>query len=187
MSWTTIFIIAVSLSMDAFAVSVANGVVIRKNHFQHALIFGLSFGLFQMIMPVAGWLLGSGVADVVSHVDHWIAFGLLIALGGRMIYESFRIQECERCTAQISFRMLLCLSLATSLDAFAIGLSFAFLSVNILWPVLITGAVTFGLSFAGIFVGERFGHLFENRMEAVAGIVLIIIGFKLLGSHLGWY
>lgn len=188
MSLTAIFIIALSLAMDAFAVSIANGVVIQEKHLRHAVIFGVSFGLFQMIMPVTGWLLGIRVAGIVAHMDHWIAFGILVGLGGKMIYESFHLRDCKRCCAlRIPFRMVLCLSLATSIDAFAVGLSFAFLNVNIFWPVLMTGAVTFILSFIGVFIGERFGHLFENKMEAVAGSLLIVIGFKILGSHLGWY
>jgi putative Mn2+ efflux pump MntP len=185
MTWIAIFGIAFSLAMDAFAVSIANGVVITEKHLKHAVIFGFSFGIFQMVMPVAGWLMGSGAAELVTHIDHWIVFGILTGLGGKMIYESFHLQDREeRCLACIPFHTVICLSLATSLDAFAVGLSFAFLDVNIVWPVIVTGAVTFCLSFAGIFIGERFGHFFENRLEALAGLALIVIGLKILISHL---
>lgn len=183
MTWITILAIAVGLAMDAFAVSIAHGVVIQKNHLKNALIFGLSFGLFQMIMPLAGWALGSGVADIVTHVDHWIAFAILVLLGAKMIYEAFHFSERERCFYRVSVRMVLCLSLATSLDAFAVGLSFAFLNVNIFWPIAAIGAVTFLLSFSGIFLGARCGHVFENKMEIAAGIVLIMIGLRILIAH----
>lgn len=187
MNFGMVLLIVVGLAMDAFAVSVATGIVLHKRHWQHALILGFSFGLFQMGMPLMGWLLGSRIAEIVTHIDHWLVFGILTAIGGKMIYEAFQLEAAERSPANISLWVILGLSVATSIDAFAVGLSFAFLDVSILFPVLMTGVVTCILSFAGVFIGDRFGHLFEKKIEIIAGVILILIGLKILLEHLFYF
>lgn len=183
MDLLTLIAIAVGLSMDAFAVSVASGIAIKHLRVHHAVRIALFFGGFQAIMPVIGWLAGRSVAELISPWDHWAAFGLLVFIGGRMIYESFRMETAERPTDPLNIYVLLVLSVATSLDALAVGFSFAFLNVAIVVPVVIIGVVTFTLSLVGVAVGDRLGHFFEKRIEAVGGIVLIAIGVKILLEH----
>ena len=183
MDLLTLIAIAVGLSMDAFAVSVASGIAIKHLRVHHAVRIALFFGGFQAIMPVIGWLAGRSVAELIAPWDHWAAFGLLVFIGGRMIYESFRMETAERPTDPLNIYVLLVLSVATSLDALAVGFSFAFLNVAIVVPVVIIGVVTFTLSLVGVAVGDRLGHFFEKRIEAVGGIVLIAIGVKILLEH----
>lgn len=179
----TVFIIAVGLAMDAFAVSVASGVTIKNMHLRQTLTIALSFGLFQGIMPIIGWLAGVSFRDYIADYDHWLAFGLLVAIGAKMIYESFQLEDDECGEFCMTGGRLLLLSIATSIDALAVGLSFSFLNVTILTPALIISVVTFILSYAGIIMGQRIGHLFEGKIEIVGGIVLILIGFKILLDH----
>lgn len=186
MSLITMFLIAVGLAMDAFAVSVANGVSMKTLRVHHAFIIAFFFGAFQALMPVVGWLAGLSVADLIKRYDHWIAFVLLSSIGGKMIYESFQIREAEEDPCALNIPTLLVLSVATSIDAFAVGLSFAFLKTTILEPVVIIGVVTFALSFLGVVIGEKIGHLFESKIEVLGGIILIAIGGKILLEHLGY-
>lgn len=186
MSFTTTFLIAIGLSMDAFAVSVANGVSMKTLRVRHAFMIAFFFGAFQALMPVIGWLAGLRVADFIEQYDHWIAFVLLSIIGGKMIYESFRIKEAEEDPCSLNIGALLVLSIATSIDALAVGLSFAFLKTAILAPVVIIGAVTFVLSFLGVVIGEKIGHLFESKIEFLGGVILIGIGGKILLEHLGY-
>lgn len=184
MSLLNIIFIAVGLAMDALAVSIASGTVSRKDPVKAAWIRGALFGFFQMAMPLAGWAAGATFRTAVALVDHWIAFGILALIGAKMIYESVREDQTGKADASTGAWALLGLALATSMDALAVGLGFAFLDVPILVPAVIIGAVTFVLSFAGVLVGARFGGLFEKKAEALGGVVLILIGCKILWEHL---
>lgn len=179
-----IALVALGLAADAFAVSVASGVTIRQLRIGHALKIAAFFGSFQAIMPLVGWLAGLSLAYLISGLDHWIAFGLLAFIGSKMVYESVRMGSRERTPDPLNVYVLLMLSVATSIDALAVGISFAFLSVTIITPVIVIGAVTFGLSFLGVYVGDRLGHFFERRIETVGGLILIGIGAKILIEHL---
>jgi putative Mn2+ efflux pump MntP len=180
----TIWFIAVVLAMDAFAVSVTSGVLIKRLHIAYAMKIALSFGIFQAIMPLVGWLAGVGIRQYISGIDHWIAFALLTGIGAKMIYESRVIEKEERSTDPMGFATLMLLSLATSIDALAIGITFATLKVDILAPITIIGLVTFAISFAGVYIGDHFGHFFEERIELIGGLVLVGIGVKILIEHL---
>ena len=184
MSLVQIFLIAFALAMDAFAVSVAAGFSIPKVRIRHALTYGAWFGGFQAIMPLAGWLGGRSLSRYISEIDHWIAFGLLVLIGGKMIYESFQIEEVEKEKNPLDTKVLFLLAVATSIDAFAVGLSFALLKVTVLLPVVIIGVVTFVLSYAGVYLGAKGSHFFERKIEVVGGLILIAIGIKILWSHL---
>lgn len=184
MNYGTILLVALALAMDAFAVSIASGFAVRRLHIRHALTMAGSFGAFQAVMPLIGWLCGMRLRGWIAEVDHWVAFGLLTFVGGKMIVEAFGIEEAEKKTNPFALRVLLVLSVATSLDALAAGLSFAFLGVAITTPILIIGAVTFCMSFAGVALGARGGHLFEKKIEVLGGLILIAIGLKILLSHL---
>jgi len=179
----TIILIAVGLAMDATAVSMAYGAIIKKDRSYHAVRFALSFGIFQVIMPCIGWAAGIRLSGLMSGFDHWVAFGLLFFIGCKMIYGSSVIATSEKASA-VPLNTLLMLSVATSIDALAVGLSFALLNVNIITPVLIIGIVTFAMSLAGFTIGKRVGSLFENNMEKAAGIILILIGIKILAEHI---
>jgi putative Mn2+ efflux pump MntP len=180
----TIIAIAVGLAMDAFAVSITSGTTIKRLKINHALQIAAFFGAFQAFMPVIGWLAGLGLISFISGIDHWIAFGLLVFIGCKMIYESIKIESREDKSNPLNFYVLLMLSVATSIDALAVGLSFAFLKISIATPIIVIGTVTFMLSFVGVFAGNKFGHFFENKIEIAGGIVLIGIGLKILVEHL---
>ena len=180
----TIILIALGLAMDALAVSITNGIVIKNLKMLHAFRVALVFGLFQALMPALGWLAGLGLKNFISGVDHWIAFGLLTAIGVKMISESFKTGASRSGDAALATSLLLVLSVATSIDALAVGLTLAFLDVLLIIPVVIIGAVTFGMSFAGVYVGNRFGTLLGRKMETVGGLILIGIGVKILIQHL---
>ena len=184
MGLTTILFIGLGLAMDAFAVSMASGVIIKKNRLHHALRFGLVFGIFQMMMPIVGYMAARSLESFISDYDHWLAFVLLVFIGVKMIYEALRFEEIESREREFSHLVLVGLAVATSIDALAIGVSFAALAVPIMMPVVVIGAVTFILSFSGIFIGNRFGTLFEKKVEILGGIILIIIGFAILLEHL---
>jgi putative Mn2+ efflux pump MntP len=184
MNLWTLLLIAVGLSMDAFAVSVASGIAIKRLRVSHALRIAAAFGLFQAIMPVVGWLSGVTLRPLIAGLDHWVAFALLSVVGAKMIYEATRIEAAENPANPLNVFVLLMLSVATSLDALAVGFSFAILSVSIAVPALVIGAVTFALCLAGVFVGRMSGHFFEKRIEVAGGLVLIGIGFKILFDHL---
>lgn len=178
----TIIFIALGLAMDAFAVSVVSGITIKGLKTSHALRIGLFFGGFQALMPVVGWLTGLGLKNFIFGFDHWIAFGLLSFIGVKMIYESNRIDKDRR--DPLGIYNLLILAIATSIDALAVGVTFAFLSVSIIIPVVIIGIITFILSFFGTFIGNRIGHFCERKIEVAGGLVLIIMGIKILTEHL---
>ncbi len=173
--------------MDAFAVAVASGLYIRRLHVNHALRIAGMFGLFQGAMPLVGWLAGRSAQHLVAAVDHWLVFGLLTVIGGKMLYESLMLDEHDsrrRGFDPLNMSFLLLLSVATSIDALAVGVSYGLLDVTIALPALVIGAVTFGLSLAGVYLGDRVGHLFERRLEAIGGVILIGIGLRILVEHL---
>lgn len=176
----TIISIAVGLAMDAFAVSIASGVTIKQLRIGQALRIATFFGSFQALMPLIGWLAGLSLRDVISGVDHWVAFGLLSAIGCKMIYESFKVEKAEKETNPLSIFFLLVLSVATSIDAFAVGISLSFLKISISIPAIVIGAITFLFTLVGVFIGDRFGHFFENKIEILGGLMLIGIGVKIL-------
>ncbi|MGB7062216.1 MAG: manganese efflux pump MntP family protein [Candidatus Zixiibacteriota bacterium] len=184
MHLVTITFLAFGLAMDAFAVSISSGIAIRNPRIEQALKVAIFFGAFQAIMPVIGWLAGLGLRELIAQVDHWIAFGLLFLIGCRMIYESTKAGSKRRVLNPLSLGVLVLLSVATSIDALAAGVSLAFLKISIVLPIIVIGVVTFILSFLGVFVGDKSGHLFESKAEFVGGLVLIGIGTKILIEHL---
>jgi manganese efflux pump family protein len=179
----SMFFLAVGLAMDAFSVSITRGMLLKCN-FKYALTIALFFGGFQALMPVLGWMAGEQLAVVVELWAPWIAFILLFLIGGKMIYEGLFQEENEEVCQIFSIKDILILSVATSIDAFAVGVTFAFLNTPILLPILIIGLVTFGLSFLGVYIGKNVGHLFEGKIEILGGLILIGIGLKILLEHL---
>ncbi len=185
MSFLDIFLIGVALSMDAFAVSVCKGLSVKKAGVKHVLTVGVYFGGFQALMPMLGFLLGYKFESFITNIDHWIAFVLLAIIGGNMIREALGKDEDDKENDDFSFKAMLPLAVATSIDALAVGISFAFLGVDIVTAALLIGATTFVLSGAGIFVGNIFGSKYKSKAELAGGIVLILIGAKILLEHLG--
>lgn len=183
MSFVTIFFIAVGLAMDAFAVSIASGAAYKHLHLRHTLRIAVFFGGFQAFMPLIGALAGLSFREYIADYDHWIAFIILAAVGGKMIYESFKITEAEKNFSPLNILVLLVLSVATSIDALAIGITLSLVAGSIVTAVTVIGLVTFVLSYLGVMLGKRFGHIFENKIEAFGGIVLIILGVKILCEH----
>lgn len=181
--WTILFI-AVGLAMDAFAVSVVTGSVYKEFKIRHALRMALFFGGFQAIMPIIGFLAGLGLMGYIAPYDHWIAFALLAFVGGKMIYESFQMEAAERDRNPANLAVLLLLSFATSIDALAVGITLSLLRAPIALAVTVIGLVTFVLSYAGVFIGKRFGHFFESKVEIIGGLILIAIGIKIVIEHL---
>jgi len=179
----TIVLIAVGLAMDALAVSIAKGIVIKHQRRKTALLLASFFGGFQTLMPVIGWLAGTSLKTVIMGIDHWIAFGLLMFIGSKMIYDSIRKEDVEK-EESLSFHSLLVLAVATSIDALMIGLSFAFLQTQILVPILVIGLITFLLSLTGFFFGCSLGRIFGNKIKIVGGLILVAIGMRILFEHL---
>lgn len=179
-----LFIIAVGLSMDAFAVSICKGLSVRKVTVRHALCAGLYFGGFQALMPAVGYLLGSQFESLITSVDHWIAFILLGIIGGSMIREALSHEE-EKLDDSFAVKAMLTLAVATSIDALAVGVTFAFLRVDIVPAVCFIGVVTFCFSALGIKIGNVFGAKFKSKAELFGGVVLILMGVKILLEHLG--
>ena len=186
MSLIELFLIALGLSMDAFAVSVCKGLSTRKISVRHMLIAGAWFGGFQALMPATGYLLGSTFESYINSFDHWIAFVLLGIIGGNMIHESFGKDNENSSNSSFSFRTMFILAIATSIDALAVGITFALLpDVNITAAVLFIGTITFILSGAGIKIGSIFGLKYKSKAEFTGGLILILIGLKILLEHLG--
>ena len=180
-----LFLIAVGLSMDAFAVSVCKGLAMPKCTFKKAAIVGLWFGGFQALMPAIGYVLGAQFQEAIASIDHWIAFVLLALIGGNMIHEALDNDE-EEADASLDVKPMFLLAVATSIDALAIGITFAFLKVNIIPAVCFIGIVTFIISFAGVKIGNVFGARYKNKAEIVGGVILILLGLKILLEHLGF-
>jgi putative Mn2+ efflux pump MntP len=175
--------IAVGLAMDTFAVSIVTGAAYKQLHIRHALRMAGFFGGFQAFMPVVGYLAGLSVRQYVSNYDHWIAFGILAAVGLKMIYESFKIKEERKTPNPANLVVVLVLAVATSIDALAVGITLSLITNAIALAVIIIGVITFGLSFAGVYIGKKFGHFFEGGIEIVGGLVLIALGIKIVIQH----
>ena len=184
MSLIELFLIAVGLSMDAFAVSICKGLSVRKAEPRHSLIVGAYFGGFQALMPAIGYVLGRQFESLITSVDHWIAFVLLGIIGGNMIREALK-GDAEEMDDSFTFRTMLPLAIATSIDALAMGVTFAFLQVQIVPAVLFIGVITFVLSAIGLKVGNVFGAKYKSRAELFGGVVLVLMGVKILLEHLG--
>ena len=178
--------IAIGLSMDALAVSVANGIMIKKLQVRHAFRIAFSFGFFQAIMPLIGWAAGITFSTYIKEIDHWVAFGLLVLVGSRMIWESLTSSKKDEAAKNcLHFPTLLILSFATSIDALAVGVSFAFLDMTIWLPILLIGFITFVICFMGVILGNKLGPFFGNKLGVIGGLVLIGIGINILIEHLG--
>jgi manganese efflux pump family protein len=183
MNLITIFLTSVGLAMDAFAVSIGGGISIKKVTVKDYLIIAAFFGGFQFVMPLLGWSGGLFFRDFITSFDHWIAFGLLSLIGGKMIYESFQDEE-EEGTDFRNLSVLLTLAIATSIDALAVGLTFSVIKTPIIEASSIIGVITFFICLFGVFIGSKFGHLFEKQAEIIGGIILIGIGVKILIENL---
>lgn len=180
----TILLIAVGLAMDAFAVSIASGLSTNsKKRQKYALITASFFGFFQMLMPLIGWSIGFNLQKLIAEVDHWLAFGLLAFIGIKMIYDSTKKEKPDK-NASLRLSSLLTLSIATSIDALMVGLSFAFIQTSILVPIIAIGIITFSLSYGGYIFGCSLGQFFESKIRILGGIILILIGLKILLDHI---
>lgn len=181
-----LLLIGVGLSMDAFAVSVCKGLNMRKVNKLHCFVIALFFGGFQAIMPLIGWMLGRQFEQYITAVDHWIAFVLLTFLGIKMILDACKVEEEEICKTESSLNLkeLFVMAVATSIDALAVGITFAFLKVNIVLAISIIGCTTFVLCIGGVFVGNIFGSRYKNKAEIAGGVILVLIGVKILVEHL---
>ena len=176
--------ISVALSMDAFSVSICKGLATRKFSFKTALLCGLWFGVFQALMPLIGYFLGAQFEHLIKAFDHWVAFGLLLLIGINMIREALSEEEEEDESCDCGFKTMLMMAVATSIDALAVGVSFAFLSVNIWKSVLVIGVTTFLFSFVGVRIGNIFGSRYSKAAEITGGLILIGLGVKILLEHL---
>ncbi|MEG0070636.1 MAG: manganese efflux pump MntP family protein [Raoultibacter sp.] len=189
MGFIEIFLIGVGLSMDAFAVSVCKGLGMKKLNRKQALVIAVFFGVFQGVMPLIGWALGKQFEFYITSIDHWVAFGLLVLIGGKMLWDSFRPEDDCGCgvanDTPLDYKELVMLAIATSIDALAIGITLAFLQVDIIGSAAVIGVTTFALSLVGVVVGNRFGARYEKPATIIGGIVLIAIGAKILLEHLG--
>lgn len=189
MGYIELVLLGVGLAMDAFAVSICKGLKMRKVNKVHCLVIALFFGGFQALMPTIGWLVGKQFERFITAFDHWIAFILLAVIGGKMVVDVLCEKEdnevCPSVEERLDIKELFLLAIATSIDALAVGITFAFLEVAILPAVTIIGVVTFVISAAGVFIGNIFGSKYKSRAELVGGIILILIGTKILLNHLG--
>lgn len=186
MGLAELFVLAVGLSMDAFAVALCKGLCMRRMDRRQGLVIAAFFGGFQALMPLAGWFLGRQFESYITSFDHWIAFGLLSIIGASMLREAFsKEEEVDCCNDKQDIKGLFLLAVATSIDALAVGVTFAFLQVNILRAVSLIGVTTFLLSFAGVWAGFRFGLKYQKKAQVAGGAVLILMGLKILLDHLG--
>ena len=188
MSVFDLTVLSVGLAMDAFAVSVCRGLKMRRVNYRHALIISLFFGVFQAGMPLIGWLIGSRFAGYIESFDHFIAFGLLAFIGAKMIVEAVRSKDDDgkEDSPRLDIKELFLLAVATSIDALAVGVTFSFMpEVNIWWSIAEIGLVTFLLSGAGVVIGNRFGARFRKKAEIAGGIILILIGLKIMLEGIG--
>ena len=180
----TIIIIAISLSMDAFAVSVVSTAAYKQLHIKHIFRMAFFFGSFQAFMPLIGYLAALSFKEFIADYDHWIVFSILTVIGLKMIYESFKIAAAEKNYSVSNMAILLVLSVATSIDALAVGITLSLITNNIVSASVIIGVVTFMLTCFGAFVGKKFGYFFEDKIEAIGGLVLVGLGVKVLLGHL---
>lgn len=180
-----IILIAVGLAMDACAAAICNGLRMKKIDYRRAVLIAFLFGSFQAIMPLIGWLIGRQFEAYITSVDHWIAFTLLGAIGVNMINEARKKDE-DDCKDSHGIKELIVMAFATSIDALAVGITFACLRIDIWVPILFIGIITFAMSYAGVFVGNRFGERYKTNAEYAGGIILIFIGVKILAEHMHW-
>jgi putative Mn2+ efflux pump MntP len=185
MSLLTIFLLALGLGVDAFSVAIGIGASNNKKSWAPVLRLSLAFGLFQFVMPLIGWLAGSTVVDRIQSFDHWIAFALLVLVGGKMIWEGFEKESDEQKTDQTRGWPLFLLSIATSIDALAVGFSFSLLKTALLFPAAIIGVVCFMMTAVGMMFGKGLARIFGKKVEIMGGLVLIAIGMKILIEHVG--
>lgn len=185
MGFLELLLLGVGLSMDAFAVAICKGLKMPKLNYKQTVLIALFFGGFQALMPLIGWLLGTRFEKYITDFDHWIAFGLLLFIGGKMIWEAVKGGEEDDDDGKFDIKELFLMAIATSIDALAVGITFAFLKTDI-WPsITIIGCTTFVISAFGVFVGHRFGAKYKTKAEIAGGIILILIGVKILLEHLG--
>jgi len=185
MDWLELFLVAVGVSMDAFAVALGSGLGMKKLNYRHAIIIAAFFGGFQAAMPLIGWVSGRQFAEYITGFDHWVAFVLLAFIGGKIILESLRDNdEAPAYNNHIDFKRLFILSVATSIDALAVGIALALLKVSILPAIALIGTTTFLISLLGVVLGNRFGIEYKSRAELVGGFVLVLIGMRILLDHL---
>ena len=184
MSFWELLLLGVGVSMDAFAVSIGKGLTAQRVSWREALKVGLWFGGFQALMPVIGYFLGISFADLVEKIDHWIAFGLLLLIGANMIREALQGGDDKPADTSFAFKTMLLLAIATSIDALALGISFAFLGTNIWRAILVIGLTTFAFSVVGLLIGKKVGNHFHKGAEILGGLILIAIGLKILLEHL---
>ena len=185
MELITVLLLAVGLAMDAFAVSICKGLAVRKVTIRTMVIVGLWFGVFQGVMPVIGYVAGSAFYDLISEYDHWIAFILLFLIGANMLREVLS-DEDEGVDDNLGFRTMLLLAIATSIDALAVGISLAMTGDGIVEPALIIGVVTMIISMFGVWIGSRFGDRYGKKAELVGGVILILIGLRIVLEHTGF-
>ena len=189
MNFIDIFLIGIALSMDAFAVSICKGLSVKKVSAKHVLTVGVYFGGFQALMPLLGWVLGSQFSGYIQQYDHWVAFILLLLIGGNMIREALSGEEDEAedtaTAGRLDHKKLFLMAIATSIDALAVGVTFAFLETPILSAVSLIGVTTFCISVAGVAVGCWFGARYKQRAEITGGVILVLLGCKILLEHLG--
>ena len=183
MGLTEIIILSIGLSMDAFAVAMCKGLSMRKMSWKKAIVIALYFGIFQAVMPLIGYGLGIKFQQSIANIDHWIAFSLLVFIGANMVGEAFA-NDSKTSNENVDFKTMFILALATSIDALTIGVTFAFLDVNILLAATIIGVVTFLLSLMGVKIGNRFGSKYEAKAEILGGIILVFMGIKILVEHM---
>lgn len=184
MRFFEVCVLGVGLAMDAFAVSVCKGLSMRKIIIKYVIVIALYFGIFQAVMPVIGFLTGTAFRGFVETIDHWIAFVLLLIIGGNMIRE-WKDKEDDKRTDRIDWKTMLPLAVATSIDALAVGITFAFFKENIVLDALMIGVITFVISAGGVVLGNKVGDKFQGKAKLAGGIVLIVIGVKILLEHLG--
>lgn len=186
MNLIEIILISIGLGMDAFAVAICKGLAMKKMNWKKAIIIALYFGVFQALMPFIGYMLGIKFENTIEEIDHWIAFILLSAIGINMIKEALKGEE-ENIDDDVSFRKMLVLAIATSIDALAVGVTLAFLRVKIVTPLILIGMITFVMSFVGVKIGNYFKDKFKEKAEILGGIILICMGAKILIEHLNIY
>ena len=178
-----IILLGIGLAMDAFAVSICKGLSMKRMNWKNAMIIAFYFGVFQAIMPAIGYFLGTTFESFVTAIDHWIAFILLSFIGGNMIKESFNSEDEDK-NDRVDFKTMIVLAIATSIDALAVGITFAFFDVNVIVAVSIIGVITFFISLLGVKVGNKFGDKYQNKAELMGGILLVLLGIKILVEHL---
>lgn len=184
MAFLTLLLIAVGLAMDSVTVSISCGLILYKFNFRNSLRIALFMGFFQGLMPVIGWILGSTFNEYVISVDHWIAFAILLFLGLRMVYEHFTTRDDFKCFDPTSYKVLTGLALATSIDALAVGITFSLIEISILYSALLIGFTSFVLSFFAVYLGSKFKQNMKIPFELIGGLILILIGTKILIEHL---